>query len=136
MSSWKQRVAAHFDAAARAETYDAAARVQRLIAEDLAVRVSGLGLPHHPRVLEVGCGTGFLTAALVDRLPEPHITATDIAPAMVRATADLKLPGVSAHVMDGENPDAPRSVSIWSAPALRRSGSPTCRVHWKSSCVA
>ncbi|WP_404378960.1 methyltransferase domain-containing protein [Caenispirillum salinarum] len=107
MSSWKQRVAARFDAAAAAETYDAAARVQRLIAEDLAVRVSGLHLPEHPRVLEVGCGTGFLTAALVERLPEPHVTATDIAPSMVRATARLELPGVSTHVMDGEDPDAP-----------------------------
>lgn len=105
MSSWKQRVAARFDVAA--ETYAAAARVQRMIAEDLAVRVAGLSLPEKPRVLEVGCGTGFLTAALVERLQDPHVTATDIAPSMVRACAALELPGVSTHVMDGEAPDAP-----------------------------
>lgn len=105
MSSWKQRVAARFDAAA--ETYDAAARVQRLVAEDLAVRISALPLPAEPRVLEVGCGTGFLTQCLVDRLPAPRILATDIAPGMVQACAARRLPGVSTHVMDGENPDAP-----------------------------
>lgn len=107
MSSWIQRAVSRFDAAAHGETDDAATRVQRLIAEDLAVRVSGLGLPPHPRVLEVGCGSGYLTAALVERLSEPHVTATDNSPAMVRATAGLALPGVSTHVMDGENPDAP-----------------------------
>lgn len=105
MSSWKQRVAARFDAAAG--TYDAAARVQRMVAEDLAVRISGLPLPAEPRVLEVGCGTGFLTQCLVDRLPQPRILATDIAPAMAQACASRELPGVSTHVMDGEHPDAP-----------------------------
>lgn len=105
MSSWKQRVAARFNAAAG--TYAAAARVQRMVAEDLAVRLAALPLPPQPRVLEIGCGTGFLTAALVEELPEPRITATDIAPAMVEATAALALPGVACHVMDGENPDAP-----------------------------
>ncbi|GAA0569128.1 methyltransferase domain-containing protein [Caenispirillum bisanense] len=105
MSSWKQRVAARFDAAA--DTYDAAARVQRMVADDLAVRISGLPLPPGARVLEVGCGTGFLTASLVDRLQEPRVLATDIAPGMVAACAARGLPGVSTHVMDGEHPDAP-----------------------------
>lgn len=106
MSSWKQRVAARFNAAAT--TYDAAARVQRMVAEDFAVRLAALPLPPQPRVLEVGCGTGFLTAGLVHRLDTPRLTATDIAPSMVGATAALDLPGVACHVMDGEHPDAPQ----------------------------
>lgn len=107
MSSWKQRVAARFDAAAM--TYASAARVQRMVAEDLAVRVSALPLPAPARVLEVGCGTGFLTAALVDALPAPEVLATDIAPSMVAATEALAMPGVTCRVMDGEHPDAPEA---------------------------
>jgi malonyl-CoA O-methyltransferase len=40
-------------------------------------------LGQYPRVLEIGCGTGFLSEALLARLPAASLTATDIAPAML-----------------------------------------------------
>lgn len=49
-----------------AEDYDRHARVQRVAAEALADRIAALGLDG-PRVLEFGCGTGFLTQAMARR---------------------------------------------------------------------
>lgn len=34
-------------------------------------------------ILEIGCGTGYLTTSLVDLFPLAHITAVDIAPGMI-----------------------------------------------------
>lgn len=36
------------------------------------------------RILDVGCGTGRLTLAVLDRAPAAHVVATDRSPAMVR----------------------------------------------------
>lgn len=77
------RVAARFDAAA--SSYDAHSAVQRHAAQRLAERIAVATLPPQPQVLEIGCGTGHLTAALALRLPGARILASDIAPAMVAA---------------------------------------------------
>ncbi len=34
-------------------------------------------------ILEIGCGTGYLTFALIELFPHAHITAVDIAPGMI-----------------------------------------------------
>jgi malonyl-CoA O-methyltransferase len=64
-------------------------------------------MPATPRVLEIGCGTGFLSIELVDRLPDARWLVTDIAPAMVdRARRRLgDRPHLSFAAMDGEHPD-------------------------------
>lgn len=112
-AAWTQRVAAAFDKAAA--TYDASARVQKALAGQLAQRVCDEDLPDAPRVLEVGCGTGALTEALLPRLKPAAWLATDIAPGMVAACAARMAgsPGFSARVMDGQHPDlAPGSVDL------------------------
>jgi malonyl-CoA O-methyltransferase len=95
------------DSFGRAAHYEAHAAVQRIVAEKLAARILTLPLPPAPRVLEIGCGTGFLGLQLVDRLAPAHWLMTDIAPAMVdRARQRLAgRPNVSFAVMDGEAPD-------------------------------
>ncbi len=99
----KAAVAAAFSAAA--ETYDAAAGLQRGVAGELAARIARLPLKQ-PRVLEIGCGTGFLSEALLGLNPR-EVLLTDIAPAMIdrcRKTlpADAQ---VRFAVLDGEHPE-------------------------------
>jgi ubiquinone/menaquinone biosynthesis C-methylase UbiE len=47
------------------------------VAEALRLALARCSLPPRPRVLEVGCGTGILTAALAAALPNAQITAID-----------------------------------------------------------
>lgn len=68
---------------ARASDYDRYAIVQRDVACSLAETIRSLNLPPSPRVLELGCGTGFLGAALIRHLPGAHWCMTDIADPMV-----------------------------------------------------
>ena len=95
-------VRAAFDAAA--ETYDAAAPVQRAVAGRLAEKIAALPLPERPRILEIGCGTGFLTEALKARLPEGEWLVTDLSPRMLGACRARMGPGFDFEVMDGERP--------------------------------
>ena len=67
----------------RARNYDRHAKVQRMVAERLAGRILALDLPADPRVLEIGCGTGFLGDGLVAHLRYAHYWMTDIAPGML-----------------------------------------------------
>ncbi len=48
------------------------------VAESLRLALAHCSLPPRPRVLEVGCGTGVLTAALAAALPDAQITAIDL----------------------------------------------------------
>lgn len=57
--------------------------MQRLVADALAANIRGLSLPHDPHVLEIGCGTGFLGAGLIGRLPFARYCMTDIASGML-----------------------------------------------------
>ncbi|WP_019906289.1 methyltransferase domain-containing protein [Methylobacterium sp. 77] len=103
MRPWKQAVARAFDGA---EGYDAAGVIQAVVAERLAQRIIGRPLPQAPRILEIGCGTGFLTQALLAHVTPSLMIASDLAPAMVqRARERLRGRGGSRFlVMDGERP--------------------------------
>jgi malonyl-CoA O-methyltransferase len=80
----KADVKRSFDQAA--QTYDENAFLQREIADRLFERLDYIKLaPAH--VLELGCGTGYVTRKLRARYPDAHLTAVDIAPAMCREAA-------------------------------------------------
>lgn len=109
----KEAIAAAFGEAA--VSYDAAGGVQRAVAERLAGRIAALDRPERPRVLEIGCGTGFLSQALRARLPAADWLLTDLSEAMVgRCRATLGAPADTGFlVMDGERPAlAPASVDL------------------------
>lgn len=76
-----RRVRASFDAAA--EGYDAAALLQREVGERLLERLELTTLAPL-RVLDVGCGTGRPTRALVKRYPGAVVAGADLAPGMLR----------------------------------------------------
>jgi len=101
----KRAIARSFDAAA--PSYDSHAPVQRRVASSLARRIAALPLPAVPRVLEIGCGTGFLSAALLARLAAARFLFTDLSPAMAGRCRDkIARRGAGARfaVMDGEAP--------------------------------
>lgn len=97
-------IARRFGAAVGA--YDAHAHLQGRVAENLAAHLPARGVR---RVLEVGCGTGFLTGHLLDAYGAGEFLITDLAPEMV-AECRKKLANRSQMrcrfaVMDGEAPD-------------------------------
>jgi trans-aconitate 2-methyltransferase len=52
------------------------------------------------RALDAGCGTGRVTAALVERLPRGHVVAVDGSPSMVAQARERLGPGVEVFVAD------------------------------------
>lgn len=79
----KARILRAFD---RARDYDAHARIQHIVADRLADRIAELDLDTDRPALELGCGTGLLTARLINDRPAIRLTASDIAPAMIERT--------------------------------------------------
>lgn len=106
MNAPADKVARAFGAA---QAYDSHARVQREVAQALATRIAALPLPPAPRVLEIGCGTGFLTQELRRQGLRGDWLVTDLAPAMVeRCRARLgDAAGLAYAVLDGERGPLP-----------------------------
>ena len=91
----------------RAGSYDRHAAIQRDVANGLAARIRALALPADARVLEIGCGTGFLGQGLIGRLPFAHYWMTDLAPGMLDR-ARQRFAGADKGdfaLMDGAAPD-------------------------------
>lgn len=107
----KERIRSSFD---RAAGYDDAATVQRLAAGRLAAKLAHALDGRKPdRILEIGCGTGLLTAQLARLWPEAQIVATDFAPHMLeRARSNNPSPRIVFHLMDAATPtvDGPFDV--------------------------
>lgn len=91
--------AAFFDGIA--DEWDARQDLQELSGK-LARGIEELGVRPDERILDVGCGTGNLTRALLERLsPEGRITAIDIAPRMIAAARrKIRDPRVEWRVAD------------------------------------
>ena len=100
-----RRVARCFGA--RAGEYEDHAGLQRQIASELATLLPSR---EAPSVLEVGCGTGFLTAHLLDAYRQGDFLITDIAPEMVAECRERQgsspVQKMRFAEMDGEAPDA------------------------------
>ncbi len=105
----KAAVASRFNRSA--ETYDDHCRVQRLMAERLMVSLKGVAVP--AKILELGCGTGYLTSMLASRFPRSKIVALDFAARMVDiarnrlrgSLADVDVADAETAVFDPESFD-------------------------------
>ena len=112
MNDHSARLRRAFDAAA--DTYDAAAPVQRAVAHRLAEKIADLPLPPRPRILEIGCGTGFLTAALREHIPDADWLVTDLSPRMLDA-CQARIgsgPDIAFRLLDGEHPNLDSSFDV------------------------
>jgi malonyl-CoA O-methyltransferase len=99
----KQGIRRNF--ARRAQSYDRHAQVQRLMAHKL-VAAAGGSLPRARCILEIGCGTGYLTGLLRQANAGARLVALDLDAALVAAARERLKPqaGVSWLVADGETP--------------------------------
>ena len=97
----KQSIRRNF--ARRAGSYDRHAGVQRLMALGLLARVQE-ALPQARRVLEIGCGTGYLTSLLRQAQPRAQLVALDLDPVLINQARCRLGPEaqVSWLVADGE----------------------------------
>jgi len=75
------RVGASFDRAA--QDYDAAAFLQKEVGERLLERLD-LMATTPARLLDLGCGTGRPTRAMMKRYPKAQVIGADLAPGMLR----------------------------------------------------
>jgi malonyl-CoA O-methyltransferase len=79
----KAQMRRHFDRAAK--NYDAAAILQREVGQRLYERLDYITI--QPKtVLDLGCGTGFLTQKLLKQYPKAELIALDIAVNMLKET--------------------------------------------------
>lgn len=98
----KQNIRRNF--ARRAGSYDRHADVQRLMARGLMDRIQEL-LPRARRLLEIGCGTGYLTDLLRRNNPQAELVALDLDAALIDQARGRLGPDsqVSWLVADGES---------------------------------
>ncbi len=100
----KSNVRNHFSLAAK--TYEANAFVQKKMAARLleAAKTSGRTFS---RILEIGCGTGYLTRLLSTAFPAALLYATDISPQMIAQASKLHPAAFRENTFfltqDGEN---------------------------------
>jgi malonyl-CoA O-methyltransferase len=100
MNEFKAGVARQFNRGS--STYDCYADVQVAMANQLLDRLSSRPAPFKS-ILELGCGTGYLTAKLAEAFPAAKITAVDLAPEMVKAARRrVSAPSIEFLVADAE----------------------------------
>jgi malonyl-CoA O-methyltransferase len=99
----KQGVRRNF--ARRVRSYDRHACMQRLMAQGL-VAVAREVMGRARRILEIGCGTGYLTQLLRQANQEAHLIALDLDASLVDAARQRLGPAAKVEwlVADGENP--------------------------------
>lgn len=107
--NYKEKIIKAFD---QAEHYDQFARIQKIVAKKLSDRIfhyfNSISASQPLSILEIGCGTGFLTEHLVRLFPDAHIVVTDISPKMLQRSKDKlnkSKRNVTFKIMDGEHPD-------------------------------
>ncbi|MEK7828845.1 MAG: methyltransferase domain-containing protein [Deltaproteobacteria bacterium] len=68
--------------------YDIFASFQKQAARELVNKLSAISCqPSAMKILDVGCGTGFLTYGMADALPEANIFGCDISHAMIKVAS-------------------------------------------------
>ena len=93
------KIVAAFDAAA--ESYDSATPVQRQVARELVFRAASALKTPPKKILDLGAGSGHVTAEVLRLWPHAKVTALDAAPAML-ARLNQKFPQVATLCADAQ----------------------------------
>ena len=88
-----------------AGTYDDAATVQWSVAHRLVERIESGTNERPQRILEIGCGTGLLSAQLARAFPDSDLLLTDISPSMLKRCRARMGDRHRYQVVDGERPE-------------------------------
>ena len=108
ISQWKQNVANRFGKASW--QYNQYCDVQKSAAQNLYSLLPNM---HNPSVLEIGCGTGYLTKLLIRKYKHASFRITDINPKMLTmAQKSIEAEDITYAVMDGESPDTDHSYDL------------------------
>ncbi|MFJ9521778.1 class I SAM-dependent methyltransferase [Kitasatospora sp. NPDC101801] len=113
----------------QAEILDLDAEV---LAEHLAAVTAGLPVERSPRrIVDLGCGTGAGTFALLTRFPEAEVAAVDASPSHLdRLRAKAEALGVADRVrpvpadLDGDWPALGRPDLVWASASLHHLADP------------
>lgn len=99
LSNQKQDIARRFGR--QCEIYDRDANLQKNIAKNLITHLPEINAP---RILEIGCGTGFLTKGLVRKYPDGVFDITDLSQEMVnKCKENNKHKNTRFFTLDGES---------------------------------
>ena len=85
MKSQKSKIISAFDNAST--IYEYSAGLQKIVARNLVERILSLKINNNPTILEVGCGTGFLTRLLINNLAAfkgASLIVSDVTPSMLK----------------------------------------------------
>ncbi|MBU1616491.1 MAG: methyltransferase domain-containing protein, partial [Candidatus Margulisbacteria bacterium] len=94
----KEMVRANFSRGA--SLYDDQAFLQKELSDQLLAMLVDCS---PTRILDLGCGTGYLTGLLAERYPLALVVGIDIAPGMIDAARERSHPNIRYVVADAEN---------------------------------
>jgi malonyl-CoA O-methyltransferase len=93
----KEQIRKNFSRSAR--EYEKHAVLQKSMADDL---LSLLPDVDPKRIMDIGCGTGYLAGKLAERFPSAEIIGIDIAPGMIEVAEKRKRDNLFFRIDDGE----------------------------------
>ena len=96
----KQLISRNFSLSA--QHYDEHAIMQREMADRLFSLLTTYDL-QLTTILDIGCGTGYLTGKLAERFPSARVEGIDIAPGMIEVANKLKRENITFKIGDGED---------------------------------
>lgn len=95
----KERLSRQFDRSA--STYDEHATIHKHMAHRILLSLKEQ-IPDPGKILEIGCGTGYLTQLIIDHYPQAMVTAVDISQKMIEMAKEKLVSTSPVQFMVGD----------------------------------